>query len=1355
MKQKISRMWRSALSALLAVCLVVGLCPSVAFATGNEPEVKYVSLGDSMTNGYCLTGYSDVNGYLEESPDAYPAKVAAHFGWDLTHQLAMSAMRAEDLHYILEYPDGYKGDQYTYDEFIDGRFAEDCGGVEEAAAVYQTAVADADVISLGIGNANFGVFMLGRITNALGILGGDVKEDSWIDLETALVECDPETKAFVLEAYAALKAELYNYVSEDAQEIVEPLANAIAYALTSYVLNYGGVIDRIVELNPDVEIIIVGLMNTFSGMEMSYEGEIIDLGAVMDTLIGTVNTYLAALPTVLQAAGKYPEATFYYAEATNVSMIVDNFADEIKMEGTVTRERTITEVCDMVWPMLNKMTEAAGNGSPYIEISPENVKEYEAALAGGAETFAAYVAGNSGKLQSIATYLAFEKATVEASQLDVLDANAFITLATGLDGIFDGVYADFEQNLEPTTAEKLAYMSFASDVDALLGNTGAYTQTVYTLVALPDAMSAALTADETVYSLLNLFARMLIGNGVGCHPSAEGHDTLTAEIIEAYENGFTVQDQVTAKVEIALDEIAKLVEQYGPEVLDEVYNYAVEQGYVAALETAVAELKAELETRTENYLNEAKKAQLEAAVGETAEGVEEVIAQLEETIAALEATIAAVESQIADIEAAVAELEAGLDAIGQELADLAQAVVELENAAAAVVNVLKGAADTSVEAVIAAVEAARDAACAAAGLVETTYDQVAALIGEVTELAVLTGEKVAALAEMVAADLQAAYDALPEEVKAEIEAAVAEIQKAAEEAVACVEAELAEQIAALKAELQPIIDAKVAELEAVLAQMEQEIAEKTAELKAQLAEKQAELESLIAELENAAEEQKAAIEEKIAEVEAAIAELEAQINQIREQVEAAYAEAVEALEEAIEELKAELEAKIAELTEAAEEKIAEIIAEAEAKIAQLQAAGEAIAEELAAILEEIKNTVEAVKTEVEAMVGETIDNVEDLIAAAQVMAENLLVTVEEKVQEVIDAFEDAYVNATTSNYVPDENSFYVAIGDSSAVSESYVDVLAENLGVDYANLAQENLLVEDTYAVLEKNAETIAKADLITVGFTSNGFVNEAINQVTGFGAGEMDWATYVGAENVPYVEEVLAELSAYIAESVDNAQTAAMLTTAVEAYAYSCVSYACNLPEVINAIRAINPDATIVIVGMYNPLEDVTVALDENTTINIGEYLDYLTEAAGVHATAYAMLTSNGIYIAAPDVQTVYEANGGSNTMALDSLLMEYLRNWGKNMLPSEEGHEYIAAQIAGALTKNAETPEETVLYGDVDRDGDVDGMDLLRLQKYLAGDDVEIDLKAADVDANAGVDGKDLLRLQKYLAGDNVTLG
>ncbi|MBR5528568.1 MAG: leucine-rich repeat protein [Clostridia bacterium] len=63
--------------------------------------------------------------------------------------------------------------------------------------------------------------------------------------------------------------------------------------------------------------------------------------------------------------------------------------------------------------------------------------------------------------------------------------------------------------------------------------------------------------------------------------------------------------------------------------------------------------------------------------------------------------------------------------------------------------------------------------------------------------------------------------------------------------------------------------------------------------------------------------------------------------------------------------------------------------------------------------------------------------------------------------------------------------------------------------------------------------------------------------------------------------------------------------------------------------------------------------------------------------------------------------------------------------------------------------------ISGDVTGDFNVNRQDLLRLAKYFAGWDVEIDDAASDVTGDGNINRQDLLRLAKYFAGWNVTLG
>ena len=64
-------------------------------------------------------------------------------------------------------------------------------------------------------------------------------------------------------------------------------------------------------------------------------------------------------------------------------------------------------------------------------------------------------------------------------------------------------------------------------------------------------------------------------------------------------------------------------------------------------------------------------------------------------------------------------------------------------------------------------------------------------------------------------------------------------------------------------------------------------------------------------------------------------------------------------------------------------------------------------------------------------------------------------------------------------------------------------------------------------------------------------------------------------------------------------------------------------------------------------------------------------------------------------------------------------------------------------------------VLFGDVNKDGKVDGIDAGLLLQFLADWDVEIDRNAADVNVDGEIDGRDAGLLLQYLAEWDVSLG
>ena len=378
----------------------------------NTDEKIYVSLGDSMTNGYGLPGYDGNTGVEDYGNGSYANIFADYINADKHYQLAMSAMRSEDLHWLLEvdYNDEavinvietlesnksyYKenieafdelwysvftnGDFWTWKELVcnyrldvaayciegkDGGKAfsvhdaykaySDVESLQIVAEYYQTGVKTADVISLAMGNGNFGVFGFGRLT---GIIGFGPNDAAKYAVENALRECSPELQAEILNLKAELEGIVVDYLAgmDLDEETATALTETLMYIAISYVLNYAGSVEAILQLNPNADIILVGLMNTMG----SSEGEDASIGDLLALIFEPLNVYIAGLPTFMQGNqnSTYANAKFYYAEAEYVQCLVDVYETEIKNPESIIRDRFVDSIVGehgdgMVWSML-------------------------------------------------------------------------------------------------------------------------------------------------------------------------------------------------------------------------------------------------------------------------------------------------------------------------------------------------------------------------------------------------------------------------------------------------------------------------------------------------------------------------------------------------------------------------------------------------------------------------------------------------------------------------------------------------------------------------------------------------------------------------------------------------------------------------------------------------------------------------------------------------------------------------------------------------------------------------------------------------------------------------------------------
>jgi len=1506
MKVNTSRMWRSGIAMLLALCLVVGFFPAAAFATSGgvegtvEPEKPlYVSLGDSMTNGYGLDGYEyqyywnngwfectdpncteanrvpgheyhaanpwgDANGFRQVAWDAYPNKMAEKYDWN-HEQLAMAGMTSDMMRWILEFPidpedpnhelameiltmeywstyeciddDEHLGDNcvlcimnngkeveenwhsiwnygdfHTYDQGPDSaRMEKFCpydvspemyttlgstgDTVAEYIKLYQDAVADADIISLCIGNGDFGNHMLNRI---MWLIVGATDHELRYQMEYVMGSLTDDQKAAILELEKKLQDQIVlpDVPKENSDRVIE----CMLYTTMSYIVNFEGIMKQISVLNPNAEIILLGMVESMKGLTIRMEdGTFFPLGDIMDECVDFGNAFAAAYVAKLQEDETVTNE-IYFAEATeDVDLIYETYSTEVyRPENLVVRARFVSSITDSFDDIAYGMAQIAGAGSTeYIEYfnfenivsSVDKVKTYE-----NDGTF------NIGNINHIGyeIYLGLEKAIVES-----VHDGALTIEGLGL------VYGDASNG----------YNHVVTAINEWKANPAG--------AKLSDVIAEALTSNINTKSVMYQYARCNVGNFLGNHPTVDGHQVLFEAVDAAYAEKHTPTQETEDNLKAALEAVVEAVKKYGPEAGKAVWERWEEMGYVGEVEAYIDELIDTVEIRYDYYANEAlpaieaaidalkgekdvlvaeldelnaqlakKKAELEAVINGIEIGSiyipeinidpiggneqtevpaydcevegEGIVAELEAAIRDLEHAIAVVEALIADVDADLADmakLAAQIADAVKELNKTYESIVvaaeDLYDAFKAIEEVLTNDADQSIEAVTSAFEAARSTALAALDVLEVAMGyareldaDILAEVDNIVELAESLYNKFISedsLEAYVAAIVDKVLPQMTEEEQLIVAAAAAILEEIAPEVIAYAEELLPIKIAELKAECRKEIEALIEEYKPQIEQAEKDLEAKWEEIKPQI---EAKYEEAKAELEAEYEATVAALEAKRAEL---IAELIAAEAELKSAVEELKGEAADKLEAAVAPLKAQiarLEKDIATVTAdlahaAGHLETALKLAYEEAKIAvmalyneamaQLNAAIEALKAQLEQAIEDLKN---ALKNMIEDALGELLDEVKKTV---EELKNSLIAMGIETVEELVDAlvalFNELLYQATHADLVIDEDFKYVALGDGSAAADGYAEALnaylaaeaAEN-GINSIEFVNEAEIGNSVAAEAADLSAEVADADLITLGFSQTDMLANAIT------AGELDWAALLGAEAVPYVEEALAKVAAEIDALELPEEMKELLKATVEAYAYNVVEYTINLPQLIYAIREVNEDAVVIVVGMYNPIDDITAFGYDLSAV--GEYFDYLIEAADAYGIGLAMLTNELDYVVADEVEIAQsELSLGDLGDLLDGDLSV--------MYPSANGDAYIAERIENALTLSFEVGG---LWGDADGDGVVTPIDAMLVLQYYVGDitAAELNVNVCDVDDDGAVSPIDAMLILQYYVGD-----
>lgn len=286
------------LSLLLCIALVGGVL-SVSVAAEAAPY-RYVALGDSCSMGYILNDFDWSHNHKDKENGA---SAFANFAnmmrylkdtWHLQNvdgtDLSLTGCRPTEFRAILDTEyfarscDGNeKTDLNSCDHHLDQYFASWSGNesYEQLHNKYVETIASADLIT-------FDMIMADTATLVAGLVGNAEYQYGYASYSELL---KAEGCEFLGGSVEALRASLEAILGDAAAQLTG-LVDSMLCAYAADVINFTKSVELIYDLNPDVNLIVVGPSNVFEGIWMDVGGIVIPFGDFYGVLLEFLTSYM-------------------------------------------------------------------------------------------------------------------------------------------------------------------------------------------------------------------------------------------------------------------------------------------------------------------------------------------------------------------------------------------------------------------------------------------------------------------------------------------------------------------------------------------------------------------------------------------------------------------------------------------------------------------------------------------------------------------------------------------------------------------------------------------------------------------------------------------------------------------------------------------------------------------------------------------------------------------------------------------------------------------------------------------------------------------------------------------------------
>lgn len=266
-----------AISLVIAI-IALSVLPSFA-AELNQDAVnehrgqfkKYVLLGDSVASGYRDVMSDEDDAYNKAYQETTYCRVPGSYADVLTKAIiedntmtafAGPGFRTIEIRYMLE-DDFNETDEYMFHPAQLNSVGD--AGSEEYRKAYQKAIAEADLITLGVGGNDWGAYLGWVISDVFE--KENVADKYMAKLQEIIANCSFDAE--MVEDLVELA-----HVAGALPELVATLPQALSYGLGNFYKNWDIMIQDIYDLNPDVTLMVIGMSdNSLKGKYFGYNGE--------------------------------------------------------------------------------------------------------------------------------------------------------------------------------------------------------------------------------------------------------------------------------------------------------------------------------------------------------------------------------------------------------------------------------------------------------------------------------------------------------------------------------------------------------------------------------------------------------------------------------------------------------------------------------------------------------------------------------------------------------------------------------------------------------------------------------------------------------------------------------------------------------------------------------------------------------------------------------------------------------------------------------------------------------------------------------------------------------------------------